>query len=203
MSQYSSPPPGPGHEPQPSYGPPPASGHVPQQQYAGHGPEQQYAGQWHGRAPPPVAKPVPVTALSRLAAILVVLQLAGGLLEGAGWLLPRLVASSPGQWIALGLSLVYIVIVLAALGVALACMIVAIVAFVRLPPGRARTGALLLVTTGAVASGAVTSNASGDGLPQAVAIGMTVLRGLGALVSIGLAIAGLMRLRTNPSGRRP
>ena len=55
----------------------------------------------------------------------------------------------------------------------------------------------------AVASGAVTSGASGDGLPQAVAIGMAVLRGLGALVSVGLAIAGLMRLRVNPSARRP
>ncbi|MBE9403345.1 hypothetical protein IOE58_03775 [Brachybacterium sp. Marseille-Q2903] len=194
MSQYSSPPPSPGHDPQPSYGPPPSPGH---------GPQQQYAGQWHGRTPPPVEKSAPVTALSRLAAILVVLLLVGALLKGAVWLLPRLVESSPGQWIALGLSLVYVVILLTTLGVALACMIVAIVAFVRLPPGRARTGALLLVTAGAVASGAVTSGASGDGLPQAVAIGMTVLRGLGALVSIGLAITGLMRLRTNPSDRRP
>lgn len=194
MSQYSSPPPGPGHEPQPSYGPPPAPGH---------GPQQQYAGQWHELTPPPVEKSAPVTALSRLGVILVVLLLVGGLVEGVGWLLPRLVESSLGQWIALGLSLVHVVILLTTLGVALACMIVAIVAFVRLPSGRARTGALLLVIAGAVASGAVTSGASGDGLPQAVAIGMEVLRGLGALVSVGLAIAGLMRLRTNPSARRP
>ncbi|MCT2260038.1 hypothetical protein M3F59_00060 [Brachybacterium muris] len=195
MNQYSRPPqPGPGQEAQPSYSPPPAPGT---------GPQQQYAGQWYGHTPPPVKKSAPVTALSRLGIILVVLLLAGGLLEGAGWLLPRLVESSLGQWIALGLSLVYVVILLAALGVALACMIVAIVAFVRLPSGRARTGALLLVISGAVASGAVTSGASGDGLPQAVAIGMAVLRGLGALVSVGLAIAGLMRLRVNPSARRP
>ena len=195
MNQYSPPPqPGPGQEPQPSYSPPPAPGT---------GPQQQYAGQWYGHTPPPVEKSAPVTALSRLGIILVVLLLAGGLLEGAGWLLPRLVESSLGQWIALGLSLVYVVILLAALGVALACMIVAIVAFVRLPSGRARTGALLLVIAGAVASGAVTSGASGDGLPQAVAIGMAVLRGLGALIAIGLAIAGLVRLRVNPSARRP
>ena len=194
MSQYSSPPPGPGHDPQPSYGPPPTPGH---------GPQQQYAGQWHGRTPPPVEKPAPVTALSRLGVILVVLLVVDGLVEGAGWLLPRLVESSLGQWIALGLSLVYVVILLTTLGVALACMIVAIVAFVRLPSGSARTGALLLVIAGSVASGAVTSGASGDGLPQAVAIGMAVLRGLGALVSVGLAIAGLMRLRVNPSDRRP
>lgn len=188
MNQYSPPPqPGPGQEAQPSYSPPPAPGT---------GPQQQYAGQWYGHTPPPVEKSAPVTALSRLGIILVVLLLAGGLLEGAGWLLPRLVESSLGQWIALGLSLVYVVILLAALGVALACMIVAIVAFVRLPSGRARTGALLLVIAGAVASGAVTSGASGDGLPQAVAIGMAVLRGLGALIAIGLAIAGLVRLRT-------
>ncbi len=195
MNQYSPPPqPGPGQEPQPSYSPPPAPGT---------GPQQQYAGQWYGHTPPPVEKSAPVTALSRLGIILVVLLLVGGLLEGAGWLLPRLVESSLGQWIALGLSLVYVVILLAALGVALACMIVAIVAFVRLPSGRARTGALLLVIAGAVASGAVTSGASGDGLPQAVAIGMAVLRGLGALIAIGLAIAGLVRLRVNPSARRP
>lgn len=195
MNQYSPPPqPGPGQEAQPSYSPPPAPGT---------GPQQQYAGQWYGHTPPPVKKSAPVTALSRLGIILVVLLLAGGLLEGAGWLLPRLVESSLGQWIALGLSLVYVVILLAALGVALACMIVAIVAFVRLPSGRARTGALLLVIAGAVASGAVTSGASGDGLPQAVAICMAVLRWFGALVSIGLAIAGLVRLRTSSSGRRP
>ncbi|MCT2177630.1 hypothetical protein M3F63_08155 [Brachybacterium muris] len=195
MNQYSPPPqPGPGQEPQPSYSPPPAPGT---------GPQQQYAGQWYGHTPPPVEKSAPVTALSRLGIILVVLLLVGGLLEGAGWLLPRLVESSLGQWIALGLSLVYVVILLAALGVALACMIVAIVAFVRLPSGRARNGALLLVIAGAVASGAVTSGASGDGLPQAVAIGMAVLRGLGALIAIGLAIAGLVRLRVNPSARRP
>ena len=195
MNQYSPPPqPGPGQEAQPSCSPPPAPGT---------GPQQQYAGQWYGHTPPPVEKSAPVTALSRLGIILVVLLLVGGLLEGAGWLLPRLVESSLGQWIALGLSLVYVVILLAALGVALACMIVAIVAFVRLPSGRARTGALLLVIAGAVASGAVTSGASGDGLPQAVAIGMAVLRGLGALIAIGLAIAGLVRLRVNPSARRP
>lgn len=179
MNQYSPPPPAPGH-----------------------GPQQQYPGQWYGHAPPPVKKPAPITALSRLGIILVVLLLAGGLLEGAAWLLPRLVESSLGQWIALGLSLVYVVILLAILGVALACIIVGIVAVVRLPSGGARTGALLLVIAAAIGSSAVSSGASGDGLPQAVLIGMAVLRGLGALIAIGLAFAGLVQLRGDSSSRR-
>lgn len=169
----------------------------------GHGPQQQYPGQWDGHTPPQVKKPAPVTALSRLGSILVLLLVIAGLLEGSAWLLPRLVEEGPGQILAVLLSLAYAVVLLASIGVALACAIVGIIAFVRMSPGKARTGALLLVIAGAVASGAVTSGASGDGLPQAVAIGMAVLRGLGALIAIGLAFAGLMQLRTTTSGRRP
>lgn len=168
------------------YPPPPAPGH---------GPQQQYPGQWDGYTPPPVKKPAPVTALSRLGAILVLLLVIAGLLEGFAWLLPRLVEDAGGMLLAVLLSLVYVVILLASLGVAVACVIVGIIAFARLPSGKVRNAALLIVIAALVGSGAVATGTSGDSVPHAIWIVVTAIRWLGGLVAIVLGIVGLVRLR--------
>lgn len=185
MNQY--PPPGPRT-------PPPAQGDRPPPPAPGYGPQQQYPGQWYGHTSPRKGKP-PVSALWRLGVVLVTLLVVLGVMDLVLSIVPRLFDELMGQVIALGLSLIYLILLLGAVGVSLASIIVGIIVFVRLPSGKVRNGALLIVLAALVGSGAVATGTSGDSVPHAVWIVVTAIRWVSGLLAIVLGIIGLAALR--------
>ncbi|MFQ6485065.1 hypothetical protein [Brachybacterium epidermidis] len=167
----------------------------------GHGPHQQYPGQWYGHAPPPTRPLAPTTALFRLGMVYVALLLLSGVLDGGLGMLARFAGGSIDMMVGLLLSIVSAVITLAAFGVGVATVIVGIIAVVRMSPGRARTGALLIVLAALIGMAATSTSASGDGIPEAVLITLAIVRGGGTVLALGLGVSGLALLSSGSSQR--
>lgn len=150
----------------------------------------------------PGAKPAPTGTLTAFGLLHVVAVVLGWLSSFLVLLALMVIPESMGMWIVMGDGLLRAVLVLIVLIACLGGVIAGIIVYVRLPSGPARTGSLLLVIGFLVASGALGIEVTGNATPQAVYSAIRVIRAVGLLVSVVLAVTGLVMLRRAPSARR-
>lgn len=160
------------------------------------------APQGQGQGQDPAIASGPPKALFILGGLHVFLLVVSGL--AALVLGPLVSALSPdlARTVFIVLSLVLGVLGLAGFAIAVATLILSIMSITRLPKGRPRTGAILLLVSVLIALGGVTFQVSGNAVPDAVLTTVAVLSGLADLLAIGLGVAGLVLLRSRSrSGR--